>query len=62
MPIGGDASYPGLISTGRGKLVMSYYSDVAYWTGILKPTSADEYRYKATDSDIYLAEIDVTGT
>jgi hypothetical protein len=29
MPTGGDASYPDLTSTGPGKLVMSYYPDVA---------------------------------
>ena len=59
MPVGGDASYAGLVSPGPGKLLMSYYSDVAYWTGILKPKSAERYQYKATDCDIYLAKIDV---
>lgn len=60
MPIGGDASYAGLISTGSGKLVMSYYSDVAYWTGVLPTQSTDQFQYKASDCDIYIAEIDVT--
>jgi len=59
MPVGGDSAYPGLISPAPGKLVMSYYSDVAYWSGILTPKSAAAYEYKRTDSDIYLAEIDV---
>ena len=43
-----------------GKLVMSYYSDVAYWSGVLPPKSAAEYAYRRTDCDIYLAEIEVT--
>ena len=60
MPIGGDSSYPGLISLGDGRLAMSYYSDVAYWSDILAPKSADAYQYKATDCDIYLAEIEVS--
>ena len=59
MPVGGDSSYAGLVSPGPGKLVMSYYSDVAYWTGILAPRSAAQYQYKASDCDIYIAEIEV---
>ena len=58
-PAGGDASYPGLVSTEPGKLVLAYYSDVAYWTGLIKPRSYPEYRYKQTDCDIYVAQIDV---
>lgn len=60
MPPGGDSSYPGLISPEPGKLAMSYYSDVAYWSGIIKPQSYQKYEYKSTDCDIYLAEIEVT--
>ena len=59
---GGDASYPGLVSPEPGKLVISYYSDVAYWTGLVKPRHFAEFRYKASESDIYLAEIEVPTT
>jgi hypothetical protein len=59
MPVGGDASYAGLVCPEPGKLVMSYYSDVAYWSGILTPRSAAHYQYKASDCDIYTAEIEI---
>ena len=61
-PQGGDASYPGLVSPEPGKLVISYYSDVAYWTGLVKPRHFAEFRYKASESDIYLAELRVNST
>jgi len=56
-PAGGDASYSGLISPEPGRLIWSYYSDIAYQTGRLKVRS--EYRFMATASDIYLAEVHV---
>jgi len=58
-PCGGDASYPGLISTEPGKLAISFYSDIAYWTGTVKPRYFSEWRYKSTECDIYLAELNV---
>ena len=58
-PVGGDSAYAGLITTGPGKLALAYFSDVAYWSGVLQPKSAAQYQYKATDCDIYLAEIDI---
>ncbi len=58
-PAGGDCSYPGLISPESGKLIMSFYSDVAYQSGQVKPKFHDEYGYKRTACDIYLAEISV---
>ena len=68
-PLGGvvvtvreDAASANLVSPGPGKLVMSYYSDVAYWTGLVKPRHFAEFRYKASESDIYLAEIEVPKT
>ena len=61
-PQGGDASYPGLVSPEPGKLVISYYSDVAYWTGLVKPRHFAEFRYKSSESDIYLAELRVNST
>lgn len=56
-PAGGDCSYPGLISPEPGKLIMSFYSDVAYQSGQVKPKFHDAYGYKRTACDIYLAEI-----
>ena len=58
-PAGGDCSYPGLISPEPGKLIMSFYSDVAYQSGQVKPKFHDEYGYKRTACDIYLAEINL---
>ena len=58
-PTGGDASYPGLVSPEPGRLAISYYSDVAYWTGTVKPRHFSEWRYKSTECDIYLAELNV---
>ena len=58
-PAGGDCSYSGLISPEPGKLIMSFYSDVAYQAGQVKPKFHDEYGYKRTACDIYLAEIKV---
>ena len=58
-PAGGDASYPGLVSPKPGKLVLSFYSDVAYQTGEIKPKYHGQYGYKLTTNDIYLAEITV---
>ena len=55
-----DCSYPGLISLEPGKLAMSYYSDGIYATGLRKPEHFDSYQRKHSDSDIYLAEIEVT--
>ena len=59
MPPSFDASYPGLVSLEPGKLVMSYYSDVAYASGEVRPRHFPEYRYKESESDIYIAEIEV---
>ena len=56
-PQGGEASYPGLVSPEPGKLALSFYSDVAYWTGLVKPKHFPQFRYKASESDICLAEI-----
>ena len=59
MPAGHDASYPGLVSLEPGKLVMSYYSEVAYGSGEVRPRYFPEFIYKQTDCDIYIAEIEV---
>ncbi len=61
MPAGGDAAYPGLISLGPGHLAMSYYSDVAYWSGMVRPQHFDQYRRKRSECDIYLTEFRVGG-
>ena len=55
---GSDASYCGLVSPA---LIMTYYSDVAYQTRSVKPKHFAPYRYKYSDSEIYLAIIDVSG-
>ena len=59
LPPGADAAYPGLVSVESGKLVMSTYSDVAYISGQIRPMHFPEFEYKQTDSDIYIAEIEV---
>ena len=59
LPPGADAAYPGLVSVESGKLVMSTYSDVAYISGQIRPMHFPEFDYKQTDSDIYIAEIEV---
>ena len=58
-PAGGDGSYSGLISPAPGRLAWSFYSDVAYQSGRLKPRFQPQYRYKSTACDIYLAHIEV---
>ena len=58
-PTGGDASYPGLISLAPGKLIMSFYSDVAYQSGQVKPKHYPHYEYKLTECDIFVTEIEV---
>ena len=59
LPPGGDAAYPGLVSLKPGELIMSYYSDVAYVSGQVKPMHYLQYRYKRSECDIYIAEIEV---
>ena len=61
MPPAYDASYPGLVSLEPGKLIMSYYSDVAYASGQVPLKHFPEYRYKESECDIYIAEIEVGG-
>ena len=58
-PPGADAAYAGLISVEPGKLIMSYYSDVAYISGQVRPMHYPEFRYKRSECDIYIAEIEV---
>ena len=43
MPAGGDSAYPGLISLELGRMAMSFYSDVAYWSGLVKPRHFEAY-------------------
>ena len=38
---------------------MTYYSDIAYQTRQIQPKAFPPYRYKHSDVDIYLAEIEV---
>ena len=59
MPPGADAAYPGLVSLETDKLIMLYYSDVAYISGQVRPRHFPEYRYKQWECDIYIAEIEV---
>ena len=59
MPPAYDASYPGLVSLEPGKLIMSYYSDVAYASGQVPLKHFPEFRYKQSECDIYIAEIEV---
>ena len=59
LPPAGDASYAGLISTEPGKLVLSYYSDVAYASGIKELKHFPEYVHKASECDIYVAGVEV---
>ena len=59
MPPGADAAYPGLVALAPGQLIMSYYSDVAYISGQVRSRYFPEFRYKETDCDIYIAEIEV---
>jgi hypothetical protein len=56
MPAGGDSAYPGLISLEPGRMAMSFYSDVAYWSGLVKPRHFEAYQRKRSECDIYLAE------
>lgn len=42
-----------------GKMVMTYYSDVAYQTQFVKLKYFPRYRYKYSDNDIYLVVIDL---
>lgn len=58
-PAGGDSSYPGLICPEAGKLIISFYSNVVYQSGQVKPKFHPVYKYKYTASDIYLAELAV---
>jgi hypothetical protein len=61
LPTDGDSAYPGLISTQQGKLVISYYSQHAYMSGVLewqvKPRSHNLSDLWQTDDDVYVAEI-----
>ena len=59
MPAGGDSSYPGLISLEPGRLAMSFYSDLAYWSGLVRPRHFDTYHRKRSECDIYLTEFRV---
>ena len=59
LPPGGDAAYAGLVSPEPGKLVMSTYSDQAYFSDAVKPRHFPKYLYKRSDCDIYVAEIEL---
>ena len=59
LPAAGDASYAGLISREPGDLVISYYSDVAYASKQQRPEHFPEFIFKASECDIFLAEIEV---
>jgi hypothetical protein len=59
MPPAYDSSYPGLVSLEPGKLIMSYYSDVGYVSGEVPLKNFPEFRFKESECDIYVAEIDV---
>jgi hypothetical protein len=50
LPSDGDAAYPGLLSRQPGRLLISYYSQHAYLSGVLQPASPHS-------ADIYIAEI-----
>jgi len=50
LPSDGDAAYPGLLSRQPGRLLISYYSQHAYLSGVLRPASPHS-------ADIYVAEI-----
>ncbi|RJS88747.1 exo-alpha-sialidase [Candidatus Bathyarchaeota archaeon] len=50
LPTYGDAAYPGLISPEPGKLLISYYSQHAYLSGVV-------YSCSSNVADIYIAEI-----
>jgi hypothetical protein len=50
LPSDGDAAYPGLISLEPGKLLISYYSQHAYCSGVIHEQSPHS-------ADIYIAEI-----
>lgn len=52
LPTDGDAAYPGLFYRGDGKLLISYYSQHAYRSGAIVPSTANS-------DDVYLAEIAV---
>jgi len=67
-PAGGDAAYPGIVTLEepdtwirevRGQLILSFYSDVAYHSGQLKPRYFPKYRYKYSANDIYIAEVEL---
>lgn len=58
-PPGADAAYAGLVSPKPGKLILSTYSDAAYSSDTIKPKHFSEYMYKKTESDIYIAEINI---
>ena len=59
LPPGGDAAYAGLVSPEPGKLVMSTYSDEAYFSDAVKPMHFPEYVHKRSECDIYVAEIEL---
>ena len=58
-PPGADAAYVGLVSPSPGKLVLSTYSDHAYYSDSIKPKYFPEYVYKKSECDIYIAEIEL---
>lgn len=70
-PAGGDASYPGIVALQepdtwirevQGQLILSFYSDVAYHSGELKPRYFPKYRYKYSANDIFIAEVELQPT
>ena len=56
-----DTSYSGLISPEPGKLIVSFYSDGPYAKKGAKLKFFGEYKRKYSQSDIFLAELDVSG-
>ncbi|HRU04298.1 MAG TPA: hypothetical protein P5137_00825 [Candidatus Brocadiia bacterium] len=58
IPAMGDCSYPGLIKDPDGRICMSYYSQHAYYMGVV-PSDAPFANVKEMPDDVYFAELEL---
>ena len=58
IPAAGDCSYPGLIRDPEGRICLSYYSQHAYYMGVV-PSEAPFANSKAVPDDVYFVELDL---
>ena len=59
MPACGDCSYPGMIKDPDGRICMTYYSQHAYYGGVIESTLSRGDQGTPVPDDVYFAELEI---